>query len=39
VLALRSVAQFRPSIINVDARQAYAHAITKFKRDEEFGRG
>jgi transposase, IS6 family len=37
-LALRSGARIRPRVINVDGHQAYAHAITELKRNEELGR-
>jgi hypothetical protein len=37
-LALRSGAQPRPRVINVDGHQAYAQAITELKRNEELGR-
>ena len=37
-LALRSGAQVRPRVINVDGHQAYAQAITELKRQGELGR-
>jgi len=37
-LALRSGAQIRPCVINIDGQRAYAHAITELKRSGELGR-
>jgi transposase-like protein len=37
-LALRSGAQIRPRVINVDGHQAYAHAMTELKLSGELGR-
>jgi transposase-like protein len=37
-LALRSGAQIRPRVINVDGHPAYAHAVTELKQNGELGR-